>query len=75
VLGEGIEPAGVCYGTEERELVAVEESMVDGHRLVLVASPGDGFTAEEMLADWHGAAFTSMWENLGWLDEAFNTSR
>ena len=75
VLDEGIDPAGVCFGTDDNERVLVEESIVEGHRLVLVASPGDGFTADEMLAEWHGAAFTSAWENLGWLDESSDTSR
>jgi len=75
VLGEEMNPAGVCFGTDDSDRVRIEESIVEGHRLVLVASPGDGFTAAEMLADWHGAAFTSAWEDLGWLDEASDTSR
>jgi hypothetical protein len=74
-LAEGVDPAGVCFGTEERDSIAVEESIVEGNRLVIVASPGEGFAAAKMLDDWRGQAFTSAWEDLGWLSEDSATSR
>lgn len=70
VLDQQADPAGVCFGTEQRQRVSVRELTVDGHRMALVASPGDGSTADELQADWHGAAFTSTWQTLGWLGQA-----
>ncbi len=55
--------------------VVVEESIVEGSRLVIVATSGDGFTAEVMLADWHGLAYTIAWDDLGWLDESSDAGR
>ena len=74
-LGEGVDPAGVCFGTDDRDRIAVEESIVEGHRLVIVAASGDGFTADTMLAEWHSLAFTTAWKDLGWLDERSDAGR
>ena len=74
-LAEGVDPEGVCFGTEDGDSVAVEEGIIDGNRLVIVALPGEGFTAAKMLDGWHGRAFTSGWDDLGWLGEDSARSR
>ena len=70
-----LDPAGSCYGTDDADRVVVDESVIDGHRLVIVATSGDGFAAQDMMDDWQGQSFTTEWQDLGWLDEASTTGR